>query len=299
MGGMSPVAHPLNPPTLAGNEITVDLMLKQPTRVTRMIMDLSLQRFVADRVFGSPGGVTGGAVVYDQATKNEIYTDRDAQRVAPGAEFPLVTSERQAPKVAEVEKWGGKVFITDEARDRNDAALFTNQVRQLTNTIVRKTNQRTIEELDGSILDTGQTFVGNDWSAVVTAGVSASSAEEYPARDFAVAQQMADEQELGVVYDLLILNPADKARLMIIYGTNWEAIARSYGYEVYATNRQPAGSGKFVAQGQVGEMRLEKVLSTESWREEKTERNWVQASVRPVMYVTNPYAVLEVTGLAG
>jgi hypothetical protein len=44
---------------------------------------------------------------------------------------------------------------------------------------------------------------------------------------------------------------------------------------------------------------VEKPLGTVTWREEGRERTWVQASVRPVMYVTNPYAVIKVTGLAG
>jgi hypothetical protein len=54
-----PTTHPLGPPTVSGTSITVDTMLQQPTRVTRMIMDLTLERFVADRLFSSGGGVTG------------------------------------------------------------------------------------------------------------------------------------------------------------------------------------------------------------------------------------------------
>ncbi len=35
-------AHPLGPPTVSGTSITVDTMLNQVTRITRMISDLSL-----------------------------------------------------------------------------------------------------------------------------------------------------------------------------------------------------------------------------------------------------------------
>src|SRR3954447_12651873 len=98
------VAHPLGPPTIAGTTITVDTMLNQPTRITRMIMDLTLQRFIADRVFASAGGVTGGAVIYDEATVNELYAARDVETIRPGMEFPIITSERQVPKIAPVEK---------------------------------------------------------------------------------------------------------------------------------------------------------------------------------------------------
>lgn len=300
MGAQVNPTHPLGPPTLSGTTITVDTMLNQPTRVTRMIMDLTLQRFIVDRVFSSAGGVTGGAVVYDQATINELYADRDVQRVAPGAEFPEITAERLVPKVAEVEKWGGKVWIPDESRDRNNAALFTNKIRQLSNTIVRKLNQRAIEELTLSITATSQTFTGRDWSTVVTGGSSQSNADQWPARDFVHAQELADEDELGITYTLWLLNPQEYARLVITYGAaNLPSLLGQMNLSIYVSNRVPAGTAYAVAEGQVGEMRVEKPLGTETWREPENERTWVQASVRPVQYVTNPFAVLQVTGLAG
>jgi hypothetical protein len=81
--------------------------------------------------------------VFDSVEANDLYTTRDVERVAPGAEFPIITSARRAPGVAEVEKWGGKVWISDEARDRNDNVLFTNQLRQLaTRSSARSTRAR-------------------------------------------------------------------------------------------------------------------------------------------------------------
>jgi hypothetical protein len=49
--------------------------------------------------------------------------------------------------------------------------------------------------------------------------------------------------------------------------------------------------------GQVGEMRVEKALSTETWREPETQRTWSQSDVRPVFVITNPYGIAKVTGL--
>lgn len=293
-------SHPLGPPSLSGNKITVDSMLKQPTRVTRMIMDLSLQKFIADLVFSSAGGVQGGAVIYDQATTNELYTDRDVQRIAPAGEFPLVTAPRLVPKLAEVEKWGGKVFVTDEAKDRNDAAGFTNKVRQLTNTIIRKINQRAIEVLNASIAASGQTTAGVDWSTVVVGGSEQSNADEFPARDFAMASQLAEEDELGVNYTLWILNPQEYTRLVVIYGAGLQQILSALNISVFVSNRVKKGTALVVAEGEVGEMKIEKPLGSETWRDsEGRERTWLQSSVRPVMYVTNPFGVLEFTGLEG
>lgn len=294
--------HPLAPPTVSGTTITVDTMLNQPTRITQMIMDLTLQRFIADRVFASAGGVTGGAVVYDEATLNELYASRDVERVEPGMEFPIITSDRQAPKVVPVEKWGGKVWIADEARDRNNVVSFTNQIRQLSNTIVRKLNQRAIEVLEASIAASGQTFVGRDWSTATDVGPDAgvSTRQNLPLRDFALAQQMADEDELGVAYTLWLLNPQEYGNLITLYGANGlPDLLRQMNIDIYVSNRVPAGAAYVVAGQSTGEMRIEKPLGTETWREPNRERTWVQASVRPVMFVTNPYAVLKVTGLAG
>lgn len=302
-GDANPVAHPLGPPTLTGNAITVDTMLKQPTRITRMLMDLTLQRFVADRIFTNAGGVTGGAVIFDQATVNELYLDRDVQRVPPGGEFPIVTSERRAPRVAEVEKWGGKFYFTDEARDRNDAAAFVNETRRLANTIVRKINQRAIVVLEDAIAANGgaSNMVGNDWSAAIPNGSNPSPPAATPGADLADAQLKADTDELGFQYDLILVNPVQRNEWRLFYGDKADAILRDHGFnEMYATNRVPLGQAYAIASGQVGEMRVEQPLGTETSREgapQMRQRTWVQSSVRPVMFVTNPFAVLKITGL--
>jgi hypothetical protein len=295
---VAPVQHPLGPPVVSGNTITVDTHLQQPTRITRMIMDMTLQRFIADRIFTSAGGVTGGSVLYDQAVLNELYTDRDVQRITPGAQFPLVTSSRQIPKLAVVEKWGGKTFITDEARDRNNSVLMTNQLRQLANTIVRKINARAIAELEANIASIpALTYTGHDWNAYQPGGTSPSALANSPLADLLMSQLLADKDELGVRYDTAILNPLNVLRLNQIYGSGLVQGLDQINYTIYSSNRVAVGTGYIVASGQVGEMRMEKPLYTVTYREEDTERTWVQSGVRPVMYVTNPYAVRKITGL--
>jgi hypothetical protein len=85
----NPVAHPLGAPTVSGTEVTVDQYSQQPTRVTRLVNDLTLQRFLIDRLFTRGGAITGGAVLYDEITENDIYAIRDVELVEAGEEFPL------------------------------------------------------------------------------------------------------------------------------------------------------------------------------------------------------------------
>ena len=296
----NPTYHPLGPPTISTTTITVDTALQTPTRITRSLMDLTLQRFFADRVFMSGGGVTGGAVIYDPLVANDLYLNRDIQRIAPGTEFPLVTSQRRAPQVAEPEKWGGKFFILRETRDRNQAWVFARQVQQLANTIVRKINQRSVEVLDAAIAAAAppRTLAGVSWSTVVTAGAGASSANLWPQRDFARVQQQAEVEELGIVYDLAIMNPTEYFNLATVYGQYLNDLLASVNMDVFVTNRVTAGSVYFVQQGQPGEMRIESPLETETWYEEATQRYWTQTSVRPLWFVDNSFAVLKLTGVA-
>lgn len=275
-------------------------MLNQPTRITRMIMDLSLQRFIADRVFASGGGVTGGAVIYDRVTANQLYTNRDVERVSPGMEFPEITGDRLVPSVAEVEKWGGKVYITDEARQRNNTANFTNLVRQLTNTIVRKTNARAIAVLEAAITASGRSVVGRNWSTATDVGPTPTTRQQLPMRDFAEAARQAEVNEFGITYNLWIINPQEYANLIILYGAaGLRDLLGELNISIYVSNRVPAGSAYVVAAQQAGEMRVEKPLGSETWREPGRERTVLQSSVRPLFFVDNDYAVLKFTNLAG
>lgn len=297
------VYNPLAPPTVGAGEVTItlDYALQNPTRViTPMIIDLTLQRFFVDRAFASPGGVTGGAVIYNEVAGNDLYAERDVQKVAPGEEFPVLTFQRRGFKVATPDKWGGKFATTWEARDRNDVNQFTNAVRQLSNTIVRKINQVGVAILDAYVTANSRQVTGRNWQTVVTVGSSASNWTLWPANDFSKAQLIADQEELGIVFDLWIMNPQEYAALSGIYGDSLNQVLAGYNIDIFVTNRVAAGTAYALASGQVGEMRLEAPLTTRTWDDaDGIEQTWTQSSVRPLIFANNPFAVLKFVGLAG
>lgn len=300
MATYNSTAYPYSAPSVSGSTVTVEQMLQQPTRITRYLSDIQLRGLIASRIFSSPTGVSGGAVIYDQLTLNDLFSTRDVQNVEPGGEFPIVTSENPTPLVASVEKYGGKFFVTDEARDRNDGGVIQREGRKLINTIMRKTDQKAIAVLDAAIAaNASQTVTGVNWNSVVTTGSSASNATAWPAADLSKVQLLADTQELGAQFDLWIVNPAQKAQFDLVYGQGASDALSAYGVDMVASNRVTAGTAYVVESGQVGEIRVEKPLSTETWRENGRQRTWVQSDMRPVMFVTNPYSVVKVTGLAG
>lgn len=300
MATLNAAAYPLAAPTVSGSTITVETMLNQPTRITRYLSEIALRNYVSPVFFTSPGGVSGGAVIYDQLTLNDLFPTRDVQEVAAGAEFPIVTSENSSPKVAAVEKHGGKFFVLDEARDRNDQGVIQREGKKLINAMIRRQDARAIAIIDQAIADNAtQTVTGLNWGAVVTAGASQSNASAWPAADFAKVQLLADTQELGVEFDTWVVNPAQLAQLRLVYGSDYAAVIASYGLTVVGSNRVAAGTAYVCESGQVGEIRMEKQLSTETWREPETQRTWVQTDARFVQVVTNPFSVVKVTGLAG
>lgn len=293
------VVNPLGPPTISGSTFAIDIALQNPTRVlTPMVLDLTVQRFFVDRAFTSAGGVTGGAVIYDITVAPDLYADRDIQRVEPGSEFPEVAFSRRAPAAAIVEKWGGKFRFTDEARDRNLISEFTKAMRQLANTIVRKINQRGVQTLEAFITANSRSVVGVSWGGVNTTYAAGSNWPLFPARDFAKADLQAEQEEMDMDYNLWVLNPAEMFNLEGIYGDKLGALLDSYDIDIFVTNRVTAGTAYALAEGQVGEMRVEAPLSTETWRDPNgKQQTWVQSSVRPLMYANNAFAVLKFTGL--
>lgn len=295
------VVNPLAPPTIAGTTMTLDFALQNPTQVIRpMLIDLSLQRFFVDRVFTSAGGVTGGAVVYNIVEANDLYAERDVQQVGAGAEYPIVTFQRRVPQVVPVEKWGGKFFITWEARDRNNVSEFTNAVRQLANTIVRKINQRGVAVLDAAVTAFSRQVTGTSWLDATVLTDTTRTPAAMPARDFALIQQVAETEEMGMDGStwLWIVNPTDYMNLAMVYGDSLEQMLSAHNADLFVTNRVAAGTAYVVAEGQAGEMRLERPLETRSWDDPNgIEQTWVQASVRPVFFVNNPFALFKVVGL--
>ena len=96
------------------------------------------------------------------------------------------------------------------------------------------------------------------------------------------------------------MNPQEYAFLASIYGDSLNAVLSGFGIDIYVTNRVAAGTALVVAEGQVGEMRLEAPLNTRTWDDaDGIEQTWTQSTVRPVMFANNPWAVYKVTGLAG
>lgn len=292
--------YPLAAPTISGTTYTVDFLLDNPTRVTRIVNDLVMRNFFLDKVFAVGGDVSGGAVIYDQATAYDVYTNADVERVEPGMEAPIVGGDRGVPLTAQVEKFGGKFPITNEARRRNNVSRFNNQTRRLSNTIVRKMHQRGLAELAAVITAQSRTAATISWTQAMALTGTTRAPSLMPMRSIAAARKESENNEMGYDYDTIIANPTEAEALRVCYGSELGAVLADNGIsELISTPRKAAGSVYILAGRQVGEMRLEEPLRTTVSPEGAPtlrEQDWVQSLVNPVMYVTDPFAILELTG---
>lgn len=293
--------HPLAAPSVSGGFISIPIWLQTPTRITRFVRDITLERFALSRLFGAPNGsLSGGALIYDVVQANDLYLSRDISMIAPGAEFPIVTSVEAQPAVAVPEKWGAKTYILDETRDRNDAQRFQNDLRRLGNTFVRKANIRAMAIVLAAVTANSRTVSGHNWSTATLYGASPTAPGATPAADLAAVQKQADTEQLGIRFDTIIWNPQEATNFRNVYqGQAGQVLADNGFTEAFATPHVAAGTAFVVASGQLGEYRLEKPLGTETWRQPEYQLTWTQTDVRPLILVSNPFAILELTGLAG
>jgi hypothetical protein len=297
------ITYPPAPATIANGRISIDWLLADPRRVTRAIANIALQRFYVNRIFAPAGNIVGGAVLYEQRLENDLYASRDVGRVNPGDEFPIVTFERGEALTAQVEKFGGKFPVTDEARRRGQAGRVVRAMGQLANTITRKTQQRALGELTAAIGAFGRTGVGTSWADAAAVAEASRTNLTGPISDLTSIEEQNEILELGYTYNLAIMNPQEWRNFRLAAGgsaADARALLSDSGItDVWVTNRKAAGSVYWLAEGQVGELGYELPLSTETWRDKDgKQQDWFQSFVLPVMYVTDPYAIMETTGHA-
>jgi hypothetical protein len=305
-----------------GTLVTSDALLANNGRIVgRKIRDLALQKFYLAEIFAPAGPIVGGGQLYEQATQNELYAARDVERIEPGDEYPRITFDRQGMLTAQVEKFGGEFEVPEESAIRHRVGYITRRAVMLANTIRRKTEYRGMAELDAAIATFSRTAVGTSWADATGLTFSTTSPSALPIADIANVVQANQERELGYDYDFMIVSPSDWANLYTVHGSTAKVkeMLTDQGIMGYwVTNRQAAGTAKFLARQMVGEMGFEESgdatwattssasgagdaalqISTKVYKDEGRDTDIVKARVKPIFYVTDPYAIIELSGLA-
>ncbi|MDO4928958.1 MAG: hypothetical protein Q3976_07870 [Corynebacterium sp.] len=282
--------------------ITIDMMLNEPTRIDRYVGTLVERDLLAKHIFGNVT-TSGGALLFDQLTSNEALAANKPGIVAPGAEFPVLHTTTEDPVIAKVQKTGGKFGVTDEAKIRNDSMLLQRKTAQVANTMVQDLDRRGVEALRAAsaTVSGALTVTSNGWAAatgVKAAEKAAKTAEGELLANLLDAQEAIESKSLGYKPDTLVLSPKDTKNLKLLLGVaNYAEVLSSFGLTLYTTTAVEDGEGYVLQAGAVGVMGVESPISTETWRDASIQTTWVQTWATVAFGVTDPFAMVKLTGL--
>lgn len=282
-------------------DITVPMLLNNPTRINRDVAAVATANYWADRVLPNGGSVSGGGVIFDIAQPGDSYSAREPEPIAPGGEFPILNAAEAIPATAKVSKWGGKIKVTDEKRDRNDMRYVQREQTRMANSLVRQLHRNAVAAIDAAVTAYSRTDTWTTaFASLAVVGDTQTAAASRPAADVLGAQATADQNNHEVTFDTLLMSVLDYASLAAVsavIGVPVDRIVFPEGNgKVISTNLIAQGTSYLIASNEAGETRWEKPLGTVTFREEEIETTWIQSSVRAVHFVDNPYAILKFTG---
>lgn len=296
MPGSTP--YPWAPPAINGTDLTVSVFLRNPPRVQRAIEAMTTQRFIADVIFGGGPQADGGAVVYDQVTQANIFLSRDVQEIEPGATFPVLNDVEVAPLVAVAKKYGGEIYLTDEAVRRDNRDKLAREMTRLRNTITRKVDTIAMAALRAAPINSMPASA--DWSLATTDIIA----------DLASAMEMITGPDMGYDHpDTAFINPAQETDLLkkkdIREALPRESttvpiatgrLGRLLGLDFVVSNRVNPGEIIICQRGLVGGISDEVPLYARPIDEPRQERVYLHGARLPAVYVTDPKSVVRITG---
>jgi hypothetical protein len=294
----TPINSPLLP-VLNGRQLTVDVVLKQPTIIAQQIAKIAGDLILLPKLFRQYGNrVQAGAMLWNSLQSSDYYTAAPVEPRVPGAEYAQIEGVLPDPRLSLVEDFGGAFTVPIEQVLRNNISLLDTQVLQLSNTITKSLDLRSISALEAE--SPASIAVSLPWDAAITVGplTSLTPSNELPTAHFAAAQALADRDELGVKLDTLLVAPEQAQALKTLYGQYLDAVLKSAGLTMYSNPRLTDGTAYMVQGGMVGVVGWEFGLTTESWMDQAI-RSWrVQAFAVPAFAVDRPFACKKLTGLA-
>lgn len=286
--------------------ITVDVMLNEPTRITRYVNEVVNQNLLSPRLFSSTP-VSGGVLIYNQILgKIDTATTEHRTNVRePGAEFAEIDQTYVSEKFTRVKQIGAQVSITDEAVKRNDTAFLQKQLQILANRIVTDIDSDAVAAFDKAMAEL-PTDISNEltvpsqgWAQVT----KTKAADKTPAAsieaDLESLRLKTKQIDLGYNYSTLLVNPLDEYNLRLALGpANVQTLFGSYGYTVEANELAPQGTAWLLAPQQVGVIGVETPTTTNTYRDEAHLTTHTQTYATMGHAITDPLAMLKLTGVS-
>lgn len=300
--------YPPPAPTVAnGTDLTVSALLKQPKLIKKRVSDLALRKDPLPLIFADNGLNQAGATQYQQVTQNDILPTNKSEPVAPGAEYPKIAFADPTILVANIAKQGAEFDITEEMRDRDQMGIVDQNIGKLVNRVLVDTQTTAMAVLAAAISSGSRTTSGQNWDTVASTAEASRTAAASVYADLAKMANLSETEGMPYSFDTAILNPAQLTKLMTLAGKDGMAgvldLFKGFGFnQVWSTSLQTVKTAKFLASKQVGAREWEGTKGVETRTKEAggegfTDKTVVNVRERVMTYVTDPYAIFELTGL--
>lgn len=297
---MPSILQPTLNGTGQGQSITVPMALQHPELVAYRVAELAEPDLVMDKFFTPGPAPVGGSYLFVQAKASDKFLspDADVEETADGSEYPIVDGVDPDVRQALVRNYGGAFPVTDAQANRNLTSYLNGQVQQLTNSIVRKLNAAALAAVN-EVIGAEQTIAGQSWENLIIVGPadSITPAALRPSADISAARLHAELQELGTVFDLLIVHPNQAHALRSAYGEQLDAMLKSSSVELFSTPRVAPGTAFVVEKGGLGKTGFETPLTFETVPDRRNRQNYIQGYANPYFAPEKPGAVVKLIGL--
>lgn len=190
-----PFSYPAAAPTITGDLITISRFLASPAQIRRRLRDYRDLRFVSDQVLQNRFNTQGGAALYEQS--EPFVTDRVAQAVSPGAEYPMANLPTGTAGIAAVAKWGQKVPLTDEQITRSTYGQqeVDRSLRKVVNTVISQVDAVTMSAIASAVTQTSAVGAGA-WSGATPTIL----------KDILLARKVITDLKLGYNPDAILVD---------------------------------------------------------------------------------------------
>ena len=287
-------------PQLDGQRLTTAAVMSRPTIIRDRIAVLADKEILLPKLFRPYGArLDGAGMLYSVIAASSFFTADDVERRAPGTEYAVLRGVDPESKLAVVDDFGGRVQVLDEDVLRNDVNRLDAATIQLKNRIVRTLDVRAIAALEAAAPHSIAVSTPWDEQVIVGPATDITPSGARPTAHFAAAQELADLDELGVVLDTLLLSPGGARALRTLYAEDLNDVLKSAGLTLFSSARIAEGTAYLVEAGAAGTVGFEVPLTVDVVPEKLTRSSWVMGYCVPALAVTNPGAVVKLTGLAG
>lgn len=297
--------------TQDGPRLTVNDLIKAPTVIPRRIINITQNRFIADKILRNGGSAPSGVVKYNESTP--LFSNTPSEIVQEFGQIPVSTNDFGALFVVATQKRGLGVRISREMADRNDVDAVNVQINQVSNTMIRDWDGLFMAVSLAKCASSGNTSAATAaWDSS-----SATTRKDIATAKWQIATAVATNQSnnyLGFNADTLVLNLADILKMEGNDDT-WKAwiggnIAdqnpmvtgdtplRLFGLNVLPTFNIPEGTALVCESNTLGFIADERPLQSTPLRYNDDNETWRSNTVRTsAIGIDQPLAMATITGI--